>query len=484
MDQKLMDYASELVMELIDGIDSGDFELEIIPDKYRWEHLLGLFILRDSLDGGEELYKQLYDLAIKSAINYIKQKKEHGEQIQVAFQTYSAAQWPAEQVYRKLEAIPYFDVRVVISPIMNRDNESIINSFKQTSDWFKKGNYNVFEGFNLSTYDIYDWDYLGGYPDVLYQLSSWFLDLPKGQRFTKLPLRTLIAYIPYSMYLANNSDGSYAINCVYNKESINMMWRVYCDSRFNLERYKQYELLQGKNVRYSGYAKMDYFYRHVQFDRSELNELWSVPKGIDVCGIKKIIIAPHYTVTSSDVLSYSTFHMNIWFWKYLILKYEDEVSFVFKPHPNLRWKSVQTGLFKSYEEYDAYIDWWNSRPNGKVVQDSSYLELFKTSDAMIMDSVSFLGEYLYMNKPLLFLTRPEQVMMDIGKRVLDSYYKTPGDDYWGIEQFIQKIVLEGEDTMASEREKVFSEEYDYFSINGQTASDYICNDLLDSLGIE
>ena len=484
MDQKLLDYASELVMELIDGVDSGDFEQEIIPDKYRWEHLLGLFILKDTLDGGEELYKQVYDLAIKSAVTYIKRKKERKEKVQVVFQTYSAAQWPAEQVYRKLEDNPNFSVKVVISPLVDRDSESSVNSYKQTEEWFKAGNYNISEGLNLSTYEIYRWSDFGDYPDVVYQLSSWFLELPKGQQFTQLPLRTLIAYIPYSMYLANNSDGSYALRGVYDKESVNMMWRVYCDSKFNFERYRLYETLRGKNVRYSGYAKMDYFYQQHDYSNYELSKMWSIPSGADVSKIKKIIVAPHFTVTNSDALNYSTFHKNMWFWKYLILKYESEVSFVFKPHPNLRWRTVKEGLFKSYEEYDAYIEWWDSRPNGKVVQDSSYLEYFDSSDAMIMDSVSFLGEYLYVNKPLLFLTRPEQVMMDIGKRVLDSYYQTPGEDYCGIEKFIQNVVLAGEDTMAPQREKIFSEEYDYYSINGQTASDYICNDLLDTLGIE
>ena len=483
MDQKLLDYAGELVMELIDGVDAGDFEQEIIPDKYRWEHLLGLFILKDTLDGGEELYKQIYDLAIKSAVNYIKQKYERNEKIHVAFQTYSAAQWPAEQVYRKLETISNFDVRVIISPLVDRDAESSANSYKQTSEWFKNGNYKVSEGLSLSTYAIANWEQLGGYPDVLYQLSSWFLSLPRVQQFVKLPLRTLIAYIPYGMHVADNADSSYSINDVYNKELVNMMWRVYCDSIFNLTRYKKYEMLCGINVRYSGYAKMDYFYQKHFFFDEELKKMWGIPDGIQPSKIKKVIIAPHYTVSNSELLLYSTFHKNVWFWKYMIMKYRDSVSFVFKPHPNLRLKAVQSGLFKSYEEYDEYIKWWDEQPNGKVVQDSSYLEYFASSDAMIMDSGSFIGEYLYVNKPLLFLTRPEQTFMEIGNRILDSYYKAPGDDYWSIEKFIQNVVLAGVDTMDSQREKIFSAEYDYYSINGQTASDYICNDLLNTLGI-
>ena len=43
---------------------------------------------------------------------------------------------------------------------------------------------------------------------------------------------------------------------------------------------------------------------------------------------------------------------------------------------------------------------WNALPNAKVVEEESYLDIFATSDGMIMDSASFIGEYLYVNKPL------------------------------------------------------------------------------------
>ena len=155
---------------------------------------------------------------------------------------------------------------------------------------------------------------------------------------------------------------------------------------------------------------------------------------------------------------------------------------MFKPHPNLRSSAVKYGLFKSYEEYDKYLEKWDDLPNAKVVQDSGYLEYFCTSDAMIMDSVSFLVEYLYLRKPLLFLTRPEQMFLDIGNRVLDSYYKVPGEDYKGIEDFLQKVVISGEDDMKEQREKIFDEEFDYKKENGVLASDYICNDLFELLG--
>ena len=477
MDQGTHDYCIQLVKELIDGVDTGDFSKDIIPDKYRWEHLLGLFLIKDELDGGDDLFRELHELAIKSGTLYLRKKVERGEPIQIAFQSYSAAQWPAEQVYRKLEAIPNVNVRVIVAPLADRDTSSILSGYVPTLKWFKDNGYNVVEGLDVEKMECGGWEYLGGCPDVLYQMSSWYTCLARPQWFTRLPLRVLMAYIPYGIHIADSADGKYSIDSVYNKDFMNLMWRVYCDSRAILRDYQKYQLLKGSNIRYCGYAKMDYFYGNPTFDDAALRRLWSVPKECDASNMKKIIIAPHYTVFPNSEICYSTFHRNVWFWLYLVKKYEDKVCFVFKPHPNLRRAAVGTGLFKSYEDYDKYIQTWDESPNACAVPEGDYLEYFASSDAMIMDSGSFIGEYLYTGKPLLYLTRPEQTFMEIGWKVLDSYYKAPGEDYAAIEQFIQDVVLDGKDTMAEDRKRVFEEEYDYYKINGQLASDFIVNEV-------
>lgn len=482
MNKELTDYFSVKVNELLDGIDNGDFSKEIIPDKYTWEHLLGLYLLRESLDGAEELYEQLYDLAIKSAEKYISQKAQNGETINIAFQSYSAAQWPAEGVYRKFESEPNINVRIIVSPLVDRKKESSLDSYKKSLSWFKDNNYNVVEGLNPNTLEINDWEQLGGYPDVLYQLSSWFMSLPSAQWFCKLPLRCLVGYIQYGMYFIDNLDGSFAIQAIYNKEIFNSIWRFYCESTYNLEGYRKYQFLHGKNVRYSGYAKMDYFFGDDEPSEETIREIWKIPEGKNSKEIKKIIIAPHYSVKDREVLYLSTFRRNAWFWLYLAEKYKDSVSFIFKPHPNLRLAAVDSKLFRSFEEYDEYISRWDSLPNGRAVQESNYLQIFRTSDAMIMDSGSFLGEYLYTGKPLLFLTRPEQRFLELGKKVVDAYYKTPGENYSEIESFIKNVVIDGNDDMKEQRDKLFRDEFDYVKTNGITASDYICNEVFELIG--
>ena len=409
-----------------------------------------------------------------SCMIWLSQK---GEVINIAFQSYSAAQWPADEVYHKFENSANVNVKVIVSPLVDRNKESSLDSYKKTLSWFKDNGYNVAEGMNIDTLGLYGWDRLGGYPDILYQLSSWFMSLPGIQWYCKLPLRCLVGYIQYGMNLIDNNDGSFAVQSVYNKEFFNSIWRVYCESEYNLEGYKKHQFLGGKNVRYSGYAKMDYFYGADEPDDDVISKLWKIPEGKTAGDMKKIIIAPHYSVGDEGVLLLSTFKRNAWFWLYLAKKYKDNISFIFKPHPNLRMFSVESKLFNSYEEYDEYIAKWDSLPNCKAVQEADYLQIFNSSDAMIMDSGSFLGEYLYAGKPLLFLTRPEQCFLELGRKVVDAYYKASGDNYSEIENFIQNVVLAGNDHMKTQREKVFREEFDYVKSNGITASEYICNEV-------
>lgn len=472
-------YCSKLVEELCNGIDNGDLLREEIPDRYRWEHMEALFQLSHTMDGGREMYERIYDIVISSAERRLRKKAINGEKINVLFQSYSAAQWPAADVYNTFLNDHRLNVAVIISPMIDRDDESRLNTYAQVKNWFKDRKYRIIEGLDEDKNCYVQWHELQEFPDVLYLTSSWYTSLPQGQRFTDLPLKSLVSYIPYGLYMADNADGSFAKDAVYNKELFSLMWRVYCDCAKNLDGYKKYQYLKGKNVRFSGYSKMDYFYSPREWTENEIKSMWKIPEEKSTSEMKRVILAPHFSVVNQGYILFSTFQKNCWFLLYLAEKYKDCVSFILKPHPNLRFASVASGLFKSYREYDEYLKRWEELPNCKVVQDAGYLEIFATSDAMIMDSGSFLGEYLYTQKPLLYLTRPEQAFLPIGEKVVNAYYRTPGENYIEIERFLNDVVLRENDPMKQIREAVFKEEYDYFSINKIKASDYICNELFE-----
>ncbi len=468
---------SALVDELCDGIDNGDLLKEEIPDKYRWEHMEALFNLSHTTDGGQEMFQKIYEMVISSAERRIRRKAEKNMKINVLFQCYSAAQWPADDIYHSFLQDERINVGVIVSPLIDRDEESRLNTYDQVLKWFKEKQYIVFEGLAEDRKTYRQWNELNDFPDVLYITSPWDTSIPEGQRLTDLPLKCLISYIPYGMYLANSMEGSFVKEAVYDKETLSLMWRVYCDCAKNMEGYRKYQYLRGKNVRFSGYSKMDYFYSKKEWTEEEIRALWKISEEKPISGVKKVIIAPHFSVANEGHILFSTFHKNCWFLLYLAEQYKDKVSFVLKPHPSLRYVVVTAGLFKSYQDYDDYLRRWEKLPNCKVVQDAGYLDLFATSDAMIMDSGSFLGEYLYTQKPLLYLTRPEQGFLPIGEKVVNAYYRTPGENYMEIEKFLNDVVIGEADSMKETREKVFREEYDYLAINKIRASEYICNDL-------
>ena len=127
----------------------------------------------------------------------------------------------------------------------------------------------------------------------------------------------------------------------------------------------------------------------------------------------------------------------MYFWIYLAKKYENQISFIFKPHPNLRTRAIEAEVFRDAGDYERYIDLWEKLPNARVSAEESYLEIFATSDGMIMDSNSFLAEYMYVNKPLLFLTREEQTFNKLGRSIVDTYDQCDGRDYMGLKVFFK-----------------------------------------------
>lgn len=468
----------QMVGELLSGVDTGDFSnVETIPEKYTYGYLYALFMLADALDNGRTLYEQFYDIAVAHGKYTIRKKVQNGEKIKVAFLTISAAEWPAEEVYRLLEKDKRIECYVLAAPLADRDVESRRETYKQTYQYFCENGYQVKGGYREESDTSVPWEDLGGMPDIVVHITPWFEALPVVYQITSFPLKCIHCYIPYGIYSENSTDGSYALNFVYNKEFFNMMWKIYVDSKQNLEGYQKYGLLHGKNAAYSGYAKMDYFYTSREWKEEEIRKLWKIPEGRNPDDMKKVIIAPHHAILGYGGIAFSTFPKNAYFLLYLAKKYQDKVSFIYKPHPNLRLRAVEAGMFESYEAYDAYMAQWNMLPNARVVQDTAYLDIFDTSDGMIMDSISFLAEYLYANKPLLFLKRNGQAFNELGKEIIRVYDSEWGEDYAAIEEFLQDVIIKGNDRKKDIRGEVWQNELDYMGVNGCSASEYIYRDI-------
>ena len=473
----------EYVEQLIDGIDRGDFsDPELIPDTYTYEHLYALFFSAGMLDGGVELFCQMHRLSDACTIAHLQKKSAGGEKIRAVFVTPFATTWQAESVYRSLEADARFEVYVMPVAMYGRTYEARRRQYEETLEFFQNGVYHVIDTYHAEQDASIGWKGLGWEPDIVISLNAYVDAFPPTLDVFSLPLRCMQIYLPYCIYTPENKEHTYMDEAVFFRPLTNIVYRMYVASEWLAQECKSRMILGGENVMFTGFPKMDYFYeKKDSFSEEAIRRMWKIPDGGDVNDIRRVIIAPHHSMMPEDSIKFSTFPQNAFFLLYLAEKYRDRISFIYKPHPVLRKSAVESGFFNSFEEYDAYAEKWNRLPNARVVTEDSYLDIFATSDAMIMDCCSFLGEYLYADKPCLYLTGDEQRFNGLGEKLMSAYYTVEGTDYTAIETFLEDVVSDGKDTKADTRNRVFREELDYVAKRGMTAGETIYRDIVSVL---
>jgi len=224
---------------------------------------------------------------------------------------------------------------------------------------------------------------------------------------------------------------------------------------------------QGINVLPTGSPKLDAF-----FDKKyQPRHVWKKQNRKK----KRIIWAPHHT----DGQAKQYYQFNAFFEIYDFMlemadKYKDEVQFAFKPHPMLKPKlDIKWGKKKSDEYYAA----WQKRSNCQL-ENGEFKDLFIESDAMILDSISFIAEYTATNKPAFFtIGKTSRVDLNAyGKENFKILYKSENDLKVDIEKFITDVVIGGNDIKSAERND-FINKY-IVPPEGKTAAQNIYDDMV------
>lgn len=250
---------------------------------------------------------------------------------------------------------------------------------------------------------------------------------------------SIFAYIPYCFQMED-------IGIFHNLLLQNIAWKLFYPTKFHCAQEQKLNYNKGKNIAVCGYPMADYL-----LSKEDANpSIWPQKDH----SIKRVIWAPHHTILSTDILHYSNFMEMAEPMLDLARKYEGRVQFAFKPHPRLMPKLYSLwGKDKTMEYYNA----WGSSPNTTFVE-GDYVDLFKSSDALIHDCSSFMGEYLYTGKPLMFVAKShcEDVLNDFGMMCFKQHYK--GDTIESIRKFIDNVVIGEIDPMKEERLKFFKEQ--------------------------
>lgn len=187
-------------------------------------------------------------------------------------------------------------------------------------------------------------------------------------------------------------------------------WQFYVEHNDVAKRKKELLGWRASNIRVTGVPIQD----ELKLSKENFADPWK-----DKTGKKRIIYAPHHSFkgVNGGGIEFATFmdfcDVMIEFAK----KYQDKITISFKPHPFLYIRLLDIW---GKERTDAYYRKWEEMPNTQF-ENGAYYGLFKYSDAIIHDCASFIVEYLYMNKPSLYLVAESNHIEDMFDFVKDCY---------------------------------------------------------------
>lgn len=341
----------------------------------------------------------------------------------VALVTSSLSMWRLEEVWRLMQGDPLFDCRIILVPFGKLSPEDKEFELGKLRDYFGSKGIPFYEEDEFLKFD----------PDIVFYQQFY-------NHSYKDPVRALhnehrlLCYAPYGVMFI---DRKWQYDSRFHRRA----WKIFLQSEAHRDTARRLCANSAANVAVVGDADSD------AFASPAFNDPWKPQPA----PLRRIIWAPHHKKLGRDSFAWTAEEM-----KKVALEYSDRCQFAFKPHPRLKTELLKDPDWGP-ERTEEFYNFWASQENTQL-ETGGFVELFRGSDALIHDCNSFIAEYLYTRKPALFLStntaRIRSTFGKFGRDALDAHYQ--GDGPEAIRQFLDKVVLAGEDPKAAERETFYS----------------------------
>ena len=371
----------------------------------------------------------------KSQVSAARRLRGKGR-IEVAFFLTIPGMWKSDYLFRAMQENPRYHPYVVIYPYScykGFSRQEVDETLRRTERFIadKGFEYHIpFDSRNGKWQDIkktLD-------PDIVIFSTPYKDSLP---RYFVYHFRDrLTCYVPYGFISLELSKINYDL--IFH----NLVGLHFVETEFHRRMAAEFGRNNGVNAVVTGYPGTEVFLRG-DYRPSYGWKLQSNEK-------KKVIWAPHHTVDNG--IDGSTFLLMCDDMLELAEKYRDRIQFVFKPHPLLKFKLQ---LLWGKAKTDEYYGKWASGENTQL-EESSYVDMFLTSDAMIHDSGSFTTEYLFTKKPVMYLTDEKNAGRRFGPFGIKSYEcHYHGASRESVDGFLSKVVIGNDDPLKSRRQDFF-----------------------------
>lgn len=366
----------------------------------------------------------------RKALELIKHKQGP---VQVVFIVINSSIWKYDYLYHLFDKDPNFEPHIAVCPRKDFKKELTMSELRNTFNFFDQKGLNVF-----STYDNNKkrWKYINEIvePDVVFFTNPH--NVTKKQYCIRFFKDKLNCYAPYSTMCSDHPE------LQYDQLFHNVLWKAFYETSIHKDMAVKSARNKGANVVVSGSLMYDFFVGNTSH-----NDVWKIKNK----KIKRIIYAPHHSFHDMEKMMFSTFLENGEYILDISIRLKDKIQIAFKPHPLLKDKLYKYPLWGK-EKTNQYYNTWKNLENGQL-EENNYIELFLSSDAMILDSISFMTEYCLTGKPSLFMMKHKDIdkklFNNYGKEILSNLYKSfTAED---ISSFIEDVVINENDTMKAQR---------------------------------
>jgi len=247
-------------------------------------------------------------------------------------------------------------------------------------------------------------------PDIIFKQSQWDADVPPAFASNELRFAKL-CYVPYSVAHIINIESLGAPN---NPETDSPLHRAAWKLFYATEDLKNYfaatSVRQGDNLEITGHPKVRRLQR-----LGAGKPVWPIEQK----GARRfrIIWSPHHSI-DKNWLRFGMFpavYRQMLDW----VKNDNSIEMTLSFHPAALARIMEGKDGVSREQCEAFLNDWDSLLNTARWEAGNYAGLLQASDCMITDGISFLTEYQFFTKPIIFLERADHLpLSEAGRRIM------------------------------------------------------------------
>jgi CDP-Glycerol:Poly(glycerophosphate) glycerophosphotransferase len=373
--------------------------------------------------------------------------------IHVVFVCHNPSLWgKLNPVYIALRSDTCFKVSIVSAPY--RHSIYGDDDFRDggMAEFLKNNQIDAIEGYNKTNKQWLDLQDIS--PDYVFFQTPYDWQFPLLYTSEYISLFSRICYVPYFGILLYKGEVEKITHPPSFFRNVNIAFVSNASEREDLLS-KFPDILSSKQVVVAGSPMLDYALGAV----TAKGYAW---KRNNKSNVKRILWTPRWRTSEGNChfFDYKDYLLEL-------ANMRDDIDILFRPHPLCLPNFLATGEFPK-EKQDEMFERVARMPNAGIDQSGDYQDTFLSSDILVSDMSSMLGEYFVTGKPIVYTHRVDS-FNEFGAKLAKGFYWVRNQTE--LDEILQQL-MRGEDPLKLTRQELIKK---MFFVPRGGASNFIRN---------